>query len=310
MKLTGIFPATVTPMDSQYRIDYDELKKYLTWLYHEDVDGIAVNVNIGEGLSLTSEERTSVIKIARSIFGDRPIITGIIGASTAMTIQEAKNAKLAGADYGMIFPNRVFTARPLDPAVPANYYFETYSQSKLPLVLFQLKQEIGGAEYDMDTLLQIGKSGSIAAIKEASFDFTKYARTYKAFKEKTPNVSFLTGNDTFLFESFIRGADGALIGFGTLEGARVKEMLQLVKAGKITEAKRVMDIIQPLADLVFEPPEWNARARIKRALYLKGVIREECTYVRPPLTQDKSFDARLRPVLEASKGLTPLKAHM
>ena len=57
MTYKGIFPATITPMNEDFSIDFESFKNYLNWLKNQGVSGFAINVDTGEGPSLTSEER-------------------------------------------------------------------------------------------------------------------------------------------------------------------------------------------------------------------------------------------------------------
>ncbi len=92
----------------------------------------------------------------------------------------------------------------------------------------------------------------------------------------------LTGNDNFILESFLLGADGALIGVGTLAIAEQLEMIARLREGDVKSARNVYDeVIQPLVSVIFAPPVRNYRARVKEALVALGVLDE--AYVRPPL---------------------------
>ncbi len=77
------------------------------------------------------------------------------------------------------------------------------------------------------------------------------------------------------------GADGALIGFGTLATDLQVEMFELVEKERYDEAREIADRLQPLADVIFSSPVRNYRARTKEALVMLGVL--EHAYMRPPL---------------------------
>jgi len=118
-------------------------------------------------------------------------------------------------------------------------------------------------------------------IKEASFDAMKFLGTLRLLRAQTRRISVLTGNDNFIFEPLILGADGALIGFGTLATDLQVEMYELITKGRQEEAKQIAERLQPLADVIFSTPLRNYRARIKEALVMQGVLKNACT--RPPL---------------------------
>ena len=62
------------------------------------------------------------------------------------------------------------------------------------------------------------------------------------------------------------GADGALLGFGTLGTRAQVAMFEAVRAGDHARAIELAGVLQPLCDAIFAPPVRDYRARIKHAL--------------------------------------------
>jgi len=121
----------------------------------------------------------------------------------------------------------------------------------------------------------------VAAIKEASFDALRFLQVKAALDSASRKITFLTGNDNFICESFILGAEGALLGFSTLGTREQVNMLAAIQRGDIAEARELGARLQPLADIIFSPPVTDYRARTKEALKMLGVL--DNTTVRPPL---------------------------
>ncbi|MEM3690794.1 MAG: dihydrodipicolinate synthase family protein [Candidatus Micrarchaeia archaeon] len=280
--IQGIIPATVLPMDKNFNPAYEEYGKYVKWLTKTGIAGIAVNVDTGEGPLLLSKEKVEAIKVAKLNSNGKKVIAGIIGASTAMASEAAREAKRAGADAGLIFPNLTL-AGPMNDNTLVEHYKKLSEDADLDVILFQLQPALGGIDLPLDTLMQVAKLKRVIGIKEASFDAKKFLDGLRAFKKHFPNVSFLTGNDNFIYESFILGCDGALIGFGTLAPQQIVDMFELVKKERYNEAGEIWERLLPLEEVIFEPPVRNYRAKTKYALSLMGVIKTEYTFVRPPL---------------------------
>jgi len=137
-------------------------------------------------------------------------------------------------------------------------------------------------EYEPECLARLTEIEEVVAIKEASFDALRFLKTLKLVRSASPEVAFLTGNDNFIYESMVMGADGALIGFGTLATDLQVEMFNLVRQSRFEEAGEIAGRVQPLADAIFAPPVRNYRARTKEALVMLGVLRQ--AHMRPPLT--------------------------
>ncbi|MFQ6094812.1 MAG: dihydrodipicolinate synthase family protein [Candidatus Bathyarchaeia archaeon] len=280
--MRGIIPATVLPLTERYRIDEDSLREYIKWLTKSRVGGLAVNVDTGEGPHLYKEEKIRVLKIVKDVVGHRiPIIAGLQASFTSQAVEAAKAMQSAGADVLLVFPIGAFYGSPLPPEIPYAYHKAIADETGVPLVLFQLQKDLGGAEYSPECLTRLVEIEGVIALKEASFDAMKFLNTLRLLRSLPKRISVLTGNDNFIFESLVLGADGALIGFGTLATDLQVEMFELVEKGRYDEAREIADRLQPLADVIFSPPVRNYRARIKEALVMLGVLR--CAYMRPPL---------------------------
>jgi 4-hydroxy-tetrahydrodipicolinate synthase len=280
--LRGIIPAIVTPMTTDGDLDLPALKRYVQWLAEQGPVALAVNVDTGEGPHLTpNEKRQTLETVAEAVAGKCKVVGGIAGPSTAQGVTNAQAAQAAGADALLIFPISAFLGQPLNPEVPYRYHAAIAEAVDLPLILFQLQPALGGVLYTTETLHKLITIPSVAAIKEASFDAMRFLQVKAALETASRKITFLTGNDNFICESFILGAEGALLGFSTLGTREQVMMLEAIQRGDIEQARELGSRLQPLADIIFAPPITDYRARTKEALKMLGVL--ENTTVRPPL---------------------------
>jgi 4-hydroxy-tetrahydrodipicolinate synthase len=282
----GIIPALVTPMIDEYTVDFDAFDSYLKWIIEQGVIGVAVNVDTGEGPTLERSERRELIKTAKDRLGSSGVlVTGAIGSSTRDIKIEAKIAKDSGADVALVFPNIGFRGDPLNPTALKEHYQEIADYADIDLMLFLLQDALGGIHYDKASMGAIASIDRLVAVKEATFDISKFKETLSFFREieKSNNreIAFLTGNDNFILESFIWNCDGALIGAAAQDTKRIVECFKASTEGNWGKAIGLSHMLQPLVDAVFAPPVRNYRARIKACLYLQGVIPRKV--VRPPL---------------------------
>lgn len=284
LKLRGVIPATVLPLTSTYEIDEDSLRDYIKWLTKSRIGGLAVNVDTGEGPHLYRSEKIRILKTVKKVVGSKvPIIAGLQASFTSQAVEIAKETSDAGADAFLVFPIPAFSGEPLSPEIPYSYHKAIAKSTETPIVLFQLQKALGGVEYDPECLFKLTEIEKVVAIKEASFDAMKFLNTLRLLRSRSKGVAVLTGNDNFIFESLVLGADGALIGFGTLATDLQVEMFELIQKKMYEEAKEIADRLQPLADVIFSSPVRNYRARTKEALVMLGILKH--AYMRPPLTQ-------------------------
>jgi len=282
INLRGIIPAIVTPMTSEGELDLPVLRRYAEWLAEQGAVALAVNVDTGEGPHLTTDEKRQTLEtVADAVAGKCKVVGGVAGPSTALGVANARAAQAAGADALLIFPISAFLGQPLHPEIPYRYHAAIAEAVDLPLILFQLQPALGGVLFTTEILHKLITIPSVAAIKEASFDAMRFLQVKAALESASRKITFLTGNDNFIFESFILGAEGALLGFSTLGTREQVSMLHAVERGDIDEARKLGCRLQPLADVIFAPPVTDYRARTKEALKMLGILNNAT--VRPPL---------------------------
>ncbi len=282
--LRGIIPAVVTPMTKDGALDLPALTKYVEWLVPQGPIALAVNVDTGEGPHLSFEEKQQTIAtVAAAARGRCKVVAGIGGPSTAQGIANARAAKEAGADAMLIFPIGAFLGEPLRLDVVYGYHAALAAAVDLPIILFQLQPKLGGVLYSTEVLHKLITIPSVIGIKEASFDAMRFLSVKADLESASRPITLLHGNDNFICEAFILGAQGALLGFSTLGTAEQVAMLAAVQRHDYPAAMALGARLQPLADVIFAPPVTDYRARTKVALRMLGVIEE--IVVRPPLLQ-------------------------
>jgi 4-hydroxy-tetrahydrodipicolinate synthase len=281
---TGLIPATVTPLTDDFALDVPALRSYIRWLRgFEGVKALAVNMDTGEGPHLSREERRQVLEAyAGEIQGRIPLLAGVAARYTAEAVELARDAASSGASGLVVFPIPAFAGESLPPELPYEYHAAIARATGLPLVLFQLQPALGGVIFAPDTLRKLLEIDEVVAIKEASFDRTRFDETARLVAAAPRRIALLTGNDNFILDSFLSGADGALIGMGTVAVAEQVDMIGRAKAGDEAGARRIeAAVVGPLAEVLFARPVRNYRARIKEALRLLEVLPN--AVVRPPL---------------------------
>lgn len=279
----GIIPAIVTPMRTNFEVDEDHLRHYVKWISNiPGVSALAVNTDAGETPFLSREERQRILVIVRNELGGRlPVIAGITGPSTSQAIQQALDARAEGAKALLVFSNPFYLGDPLPWEIPYDYHKSIAQGSGLPVILFQLLKGAGGMDFAEETLHRLTQLDSLVGIKEASFNPTRFLETLQQLRRAPRTISILSGNDTFLFESFLLGADGGLISFGSIAPRLVVEMFEKVKKNELKDGQEIWARLRPIADLIYAAPWRDYRARIKEILSLQNILKG--SVVRPPL---------------------------
>jgi 4-hydroxy-tetrahydrodipicolinate synthase len=282
LRYDGVNASMALPMTADFRPDLGALRRYARWLADQGVIAVTVNADTGEGAHLSVEERIDVVRAAKEELGDDvAVVCGLIASHTAQALQLASALRDAGADALLVFGVPAFNGRPLPPEI-VYHYFAALGQVGVPLIGFSLTPALGGVVFEPDVLNRLTDVAELHAVKEASFDAVAYVTSRDALRAAAPDVALLSGCDNFMCESFVLGADGALLGYAGLAADLTRQVFEAVRDGRFQEAQRMSrERMQPLAEVLFGAPVRNSRARIKEGLRLLGVIEEAA--VRPPL---------------------------
>jgi 4-hydroxy-tetrahydrodipicolinate synthase len=285
LDLAGLIPAVATPMHADGRVDDESVRNYARWLLGFDgLKAVAVNMDTGEGPSLFAHEQRRVLQIwLEESAGRVPVLVGV-GGHTDLACDMARDAMHAGVSGVVVFPHPVFVGEPQDSEIIYAHNAAIAESTGLPTVVFQLQPTLGGVLFSRETLLKLASIPNVVAIKEASFDAVRFVDTVRTLQDAPRRIQILTGNDNFILESFMLGADGALIGFGTLAVAEQIEMIRRHQEGDAAGARRIYDqVVQPYVSAIFAQPVRNYRARTKEALCELGVLQSNA--VRRPLME-------------------------
>jgi 4-hydroxy-tetrahydrodipicolinate synthase len=286
INLKGILPAAVVPMTADYEPNYKAYARYLDWLIEENAIALAINMDTGEGPQLTPPERRRVAEVAVDTAKGRcAVVGGVMGTTTQGAAEVAKMYTEVGVDGVVVFPNAAFRNDPLDPRIPYEYHKAIADEAGLPIILFQLAPVFGGVNYTREALLRLLDIPEVVAIKEASFDAQYFAYTKETLDMADRPITLLTGNDRFIMESFLMGAEGALLGFCAIGCGMVAEMLSTFQQGDYKEAVAMRPRVQGFGDFIYKDPVLDYRARCKVALAHIGVLEHGQTFVRPPMLQ-------------------------
>src|SRR5438132_10115776 len=261
--LRGIIPATVLPLTPVGEIDEPGLRKYIRWISTQGIRAVAVNVDTGEGPHLWPEERLRVIRVYKEELAGTgiPVVAGLGASFTAQAVRYAREARAAGADCLLVFPLADYLGQPLSPELPYRYHKAIADETGLPLILFTLQPALGGTDFTDETLLRLIEIPQVVAIKEALFDAKRFREIVNVVRGASRRITVLTGNDNFIWESYLLGAEGALLGACAVTTRTHVEVYQAAMRGDWQLARERGDRIQKVVDAVFAPPVRDYRAR-------------------------------------------------
>ncbi|RMY98416.1 hypothetical protein D0862_07603 [Hortaea werneckii] len=280
--MAGLTPAPVTPFTPDGAVDYEAIQRLGSWLGSiEDVKGLVVLGHAGEGTFLTQQEQVDVIKaFVKSVNNQVPIIAGITGEGTEVAAEEAKRAKEAGAQAGLLYPSHGWLRFGYQPGAPQDRYRRVYEHSGLPLILFQYP-DATKATYSLQTMLDIAALPGVFAMKNGVRNMKRWDTEIPVIRRERPELQILTCHDEYLLHTAF-DVDGMLVGYGNIAP---EPLIQMIKAGKARDyprARAIHDQLLPVTKSVYHRgSHMEGTIALKHALVARGILNHAT--VRSPL---------------------------
>lgn len=140
----GVYTPVISIYDvtPEQNVDLDAMYKHCQYLINAGCHGLVYGGTNGELALLSSEEKSSVVKMARRAatdlgVPDYPILAGISAQSTAETIRNAKAAAEAGAGWALLLPPSYWT-KAVSADVVLGYYRDVADASPIPVVIYNV----------------------------------------------------------------------------------------------------------------------------------------------------------------------------
>ena len=154
----------VTPFDENGEVDLDALRKLIDFHVEFGSNGVLLLGSTGEPILLTKDERRRIVEASVDHANGRlPIMCGVSAPSTRETIENARHARDAGVEVGlMVQPPYV---KPTQAAV-YNYFKDVADEVDLPLVIYNNPDRCV-VNVEPETVARLAQHPNFVAIKEA-----------------------------------------------------------------------------------------------------------------------------------------------
>lgn len=291
---SGGFPAVTTKFTPGGDLDTAACERYFAWQVDSGVNGLIVSGSLGEGSTLSADEKIELVRIARGASNGRvPVVLSIAEAVSARAVHLAHRAETAHADGVMLLPPMMYHA---SRAEVLSWFRAVADASDLPLMVYNNPVSYG-TDVDVDMLRYLAEHRRIRAVKESSGDVRRVIRIRNALGDR---LSIMAGVDNLAFESAVAGADGWVAGLVDAFPQETVAIWQIVQAGRIEEALRLYGWFTPLLELDVSP---QLVQNIKLQEAIVGVGNEN---VRPPRRKLEGAERRrVEQVIQEATGTRP-----
>ncbi len=289
---TGIYPALVSPVTSNWEVMEDELRSLVRHFTTTRVRGLYVCGGTGEGILLPVDIRKKILEIVVDEVrtcesANRLQVIAHIGSAETLNTQELVfHAASVGADAISTIPPMYYTySRERIMA----YYAWVAQLSALPLIIYAAAQS--GVSFTAEMLKELSEYPCIRGIKFTGYNFYELMRMRSVVND---DFSILNGADEALLFGLLAGADG---GIGATYSVMPELFCRLQEAyenADISLAKSLQKKVNAVIDVMLQFPVIGA---IKYMLEKQGFAVGETVFPDDPI--EPSQKLQLMQKLEA-----------
>ncbi|KAG4411854.1 hypothetical protein IFR04_015017 [Cadophora malorum] len=271
---------TTPAQDIDLKGSYD----YFSYLIRGGVTGLVLGGTTAEAVLLVPSEKQDLIQEARKAaldlgFPQYPLVAGISGHSTRESIQLAKDAASAGADFGLLLPP-CFWAKAVNKDVILGFYRDVADASPIPVLIYCFPAVCNGVDLNSDVLSELAQHPNIAGVKLTCGNAGKVTRLTQEFSHNQFGV--YGGSSDWLIPCMIGGGSGCVTGIGNVFPKSVSKLYALWTEGKTSEAVKLQGLVAQAEKACKEgiaPTKFGASyfARPKA-----GITRPEAFWPRKP----------------------------
>jgi 4-hydroxy-tetrahydrodipicolinate synthase len=241
MQWRGVMPALTTAFQQNLSVDIEFIARHSQWVIDNGCTGIVALGSLGEGATLTLDEKAEILRFCVETVGSRvPVVAGISGLSTREAVTMAKTAESAGCSGLMVLPPYVYVGdwREMKAHVAA-----VLQATKLPCMLYN-----NPIAYTVDFVVGqvkelVEEHANLSAIKESSADVRRVTALRAVLGD---SLKILVGVDDAIVESAAAGAAGWIAGLVNAFPRESLELFELAKTGRTREAFELYRWFLPL----------------------------------------------------------------
>jgi 1-pyrroline-4-hydroxy-2-carboxylate deaminase len=244
MNWNGVIPAVTTPFDASGEIKQDWMKRHLRWLIDAGCNGIVPLGSLGEGATLSFDEKRTVLTLSCEAVGtEGVVVAGIAALSTSEAVKLAREAEKIGCHGLMVLPPYAYSS---DWFEMKSHVRAVIESTALPCMLYN-----NPIAYKTDFLpAQIAELAQecprLQAVKESSNDVRRIAALRELLDDR---LQLLVGVDDLIVEGVKAGAAGWIAGLANAFPRESVELFRLASTQQDEELWKLYRWFLPLLRL-------------------------------------------------------------
>jgi len=240
----GVMPAITTCFDEFLHVDHGFLAEHCRWLLDNGCSGVVGLGSLGEGATLSFEERVTVLRtVVKAVHGRGPAVASISALSTAEAVAQAKAAAEAGCDALMVLPPYVYQGdwREMKAHVSA-----VFAATPLSCMLYNNPVAYGTDFLPEQIQALAAEHENLAAVKESSMDVRRVAAIRALLGDR---LAIFVGVDDAIVEAIAVGAIGWIAGLANALPRESVELFNYAISGQHEKAFELYRWFLPLLRL-------------------------------------------------------------
>lgn len=282
MILRGCGTALVTPFRDG-KVDFEAYGKMVRRQVEAGIDFLVPLGSTAETPCLEDDEKVELLRIARELCPDKPVVVGVGTNSPAATVRNIRLLEPLGPDaYLVVVP---YYNKPTQEGI-YRYFAHVAEATSKGIVAYNVPGRTG-TNMKASTTLRVATIPNVIAVKEASGDL---AQVKDVIDGRPEGFSVLSGNDDQTLQIISDGGDGVISVASNIAPGLMEEFVSAALGGDLAKAAELDRKLMPLYDGCFV--ESNP-IPAKAGLSLLGLCTAE---MRLPLTEavPSTFDAMKR----------------
>ncbi|MFG5380495.1 dihydrodipicolinate synthase family protein [Yoonia sp. R2-816] len=263
----GVFTIAATPFLPDGALDFDSIDRLVDAYIEKGADGLTILGMMGEAGKLTAAESVSVVRRVTSRSAV-PVIVGVSAPGFSAMTALSKEAMDAGSTGVMVAPPMGLQT---DAQIVGYFHNTAEALGNIPFVLQDFPLATGVQISPSVVLKIVEDCPTCVVLKHEDWPgLEKITALRKASDTGSRRISILCGNGgMYLLEELLRGADGAMTGFGYPE--MMRQVLDAFQAGDLERARDIFDAYMPM--IRYEAQPGMGLAIRKHSLVRQGIIR-------------------------------------
>jgi len=206
--------------------------------------GIVALGSLGEGGSLSFDEKKAVLRLCKeALAGRASLVAGVAALTTADAVRLAELAREQSADGLMVLPPYVYKG---DWRETRAHFEAVISETLLPCMLYN-NPIAYGTDVLPEQLVELAAAlPNLLAVKESSADVRRVSAVRAIAGGR---LAILVGVDDLIVEGIAAGAVGWIAGLTDALPVESVRLFELARAGRTDEARAIYDWFLPLLRL-------------------------------------------------------------